>query len=78
MSFFKLHLKHSLFRGASVAQSVKHLTLDFGLGPDLMGPGMRSGLLAQRGVCLRISLSPSAPLPTCMLARCLSQVNNKS
>jgi len=29
------HLKNSLMRGAWVAQSVRHLTLDFGSGHDL-------------------------------------------
>ena len=59
--------------GASVAQSIKCLTLHFGSGHDLtireIEPHVR--LCAKQGACLGFSLSlfPSAPLPySCFLS----------
>ena len=54
-------------RSTWVAQLVKHLSLDFGLGHNLMGHGIERclGFCAQRGVSFSLSLSPS---PTCFLS----------
>lgn len=68
LSLGRVSLKHIAHRGAGVAQLVKHLTLDFGSGHDLMGRGteLHVGLHTQCGVCLRFSLalSLSAPPPS--------------
>ena len=55
------------YRGTWVAQSVKHLTLDFSSGHD-HGIKPQVGLCAACGACSRFFLSPSAPLScTCSL-----------
>ena len=64
-------------RGAWVAQSVEHPTLYFGSGHDVMvviKPFV--GLYDQQGVCLRLSLSPSALHPNPLLM-CVLSLSNK-
>jgi len=57
------------------AQSIKHLTLGFSSGHDLIGPGIEpyTGLHAQRGVCLKDSLP--LPLPQCACSLSFKQIN---
>ena len=53
-----------IYRGACVAQSLKHPTLDFGSGHDLTVPGIEPhvGLCTNHRVCLGFSLLLSLPL----------------
>ena len=69
------------WRGACVAQSVKHLTLDRGSGPDLTVRGIEPRIRlctdnSEPGACFGfcVSLSLSSPPPT---PRSLSKINIK-
>ena len=59
-------------RGAGVAQLVKHLTLGFDSGHDLMVRGFKSRIdlcSGQLEACLGFYLSPSlCPSPTCSVS----------
>ena len=58
-----IFLKMRELRGTWVAQSVEHLTLDFGSGHDprvvgFLGLSSASGSMLSMDPCLRFSLSP--------------------
>ena len=62
-------------RGTWVVQSVERLTLGFcsGYDPRIVGSSPVLGSCAERGAALRLSLSPSAPLP-CSCALFLNKI----
>ena len=74
----------TFFRGAWVAQSVEHLTLDFGSGhdPRVMGLSPMLGLTvimepAWDSLFLSLFLSPPAHSLSLSLSLCLSKLTNK-